>query len=50
MGVCLNEERKTTQLEQKIQFEKVNQKVLVKEGKLKRYWDGTKQYKQNRTF
>ena len=33
-----------------IQLEKINQKILAKEGKLKRYRDKVKQYKQNKTF
>ena len=32
-----------------IQLEKINQKISAKEGRLKRYRDGVKQYKQNRT-
>ena len=33
-----------------MQCEEINQKVLVKEGRLKRYWDRIKQYRQNRTL
>ena len=33
-----------------IQLEEINQKVLVKEGKLKRYRESVKQYKQNKRF
>ena len=33
-----------------IQLEEINQKVLAKEGKLKRYRARVKQYKQNRTL
>ena len=36
--------RKTAQLEE------INQKVLAKEGRLKRYRQSVKQYRQNRTF
>ena len=32
--------KKATQVKQKIQLEEINQKVLVKEGRLKRYCDG----------
>ena len=31
-------------------LEETNQKVLVKEGRLKRYRQTVKQYRQNRTF
>ena len=34
----------------KIQLGEINQKILAKEGILKRYWDTIKQRKQNRTF
>ena len=33
-----------------IQLEELNQKVLAKEGIVKRYRDRVKQYRQNRTF
>ena len=33
-----------------IELEEINQMILVKEGRLKRYTDRFKQYKQNRTF
>ena len=33
-----------------VQLEKINQKVLDKEGRLKRYRQRVKQYRQNRTF
>ena len=33
-----------------IQFEEINQKILAKEGRLKRYRQRAKQYRQNRTF
>ena len=35
--ICWDEERKATQLELMIQVEAINQKVLAKERKLKRY-------------
>ena len=34
----------------KIQFEEINQKILTKKERLKKYQDRVKQYKQNRTF
>ena len=47
----LRQRRKVTQqLKQKIQREEINQKALAKEGRLKRYWDRIKQYRQKRTF
>ena len=33
-----------------VQSEEVNQKVLAKEGRLKRYRQRVKQYRKNRTF
>ena len=33
-----------------VQLKEINQKVLAKEGRLKRYWQRVKQYRQNRTF
>ena len=33
-----------------LNFEEINQKILAKEGRLKRYQDRLKQYNQNRTF
>ena len=33
-----------------VQLEEINQKVMAKEGKLKRYRQRVKQYRQNRTF
>ena len=33
-----------------IQFEEINQKVLAKERRLKRYRQKVKQYRQNRTL
>ena len=35
---------------QKIKLEETNQRILAKEGRLKRYRDRTKQYRQNRTL
>ena len=48
--ICLDEEEEATQLEHTKQLEQINQKKRSKKGRLKRYRDGTKQYKQNRTF
>ena len=31
-------------------MEEINQKVLAKKGRLKRYWDRDKQYKQKKKF
>ena len=33
-----------------VQLEEINQKVLAKEGRLKRYRQRVKQYRENRTF
>ena len=33
-----------------MQLEEINQKILVKRGRHKRYQDRVKQYKQNKTF
>ena len=35
---------------EKKQFEEINQKILAKKGRLKRYWDMVKQYKQKGIF
>ena len=48
-GTCRNKKEKATHERIAIQLE-INQKVLVKEGRLKRYRQGVKQYRQNRTF
>ena len=50
MKIYWDEAEKVRQLERKVQLEETNQKVVVKEGRLKRYRDRTKQYRQNRTF
>ena len=42
--------KKATQEKITIQLEEINQKVLAKEGRLKRYQHRAKQYRQNRTF
>ena len=49
--ICWNEKTKTKQhTSLTIQFEKMNKKILAKQGRLKRYWDCVKQCKQNRIF
>ena len=51
MRIRLDKLRKVTGLEQKIQLEEINQKVLAKKKrKLKRYRYRAKWYRQNRTF
>ena len=49
-GIIRNRKKKTTQEKLTIQLEEINQKVLAKEGRLKRYRQRGKQYRQNRTF
>ena len=41
---------KTTREKITVQLEEINQKVLAKEGRLKRYLQRVKQYRQNKTF
>ena len=41
---------KTTREKLPIQLEEINQNVLAKEGRLKKYRQRVKQYKQNRIF
>ena len=41
---------KATRRKITVQLEEINQKVLAKEGRLKRYRQSVKQYRQNRTF
>ena len=41
---------KATQGKITLQLEEINQKVLTKDGRLKRYRQRVKQYRQNRTF
>ena len=48
--IYLDEKSKATRLQQKVQLEEMNQKILAKEGRLRRCWDRIKQYRQNRTF
>ena len=49
-ATCRDKKEKATQEKITIQHEEINQKALVKEGRLKRYWQRVKQYRQNRTF
>ena len=42
--------KKKKKKKKKKMLEETNQKILAKEGRLKRYQDKTKQYRQNRTF
>ena len=47
-GICRNKKEKATQ--EKIQLEEINQKLPAKGGRLKRYRQRVKQYRQNQTF
>ena len=47
-GTCRDKKKKATQEKITVQFEDINQKVLAKEGRLKRYRQRVKQYRQNR--
>ena len=49
-GTYRDKKEKSTQRKITIQLEEINQKVLAKEGRLKRYRQKVKQYRQNRTF
>ena len=49
-GICWNRQEKATREKITVQLEEINQKVLAKEGRLKRYQQRVKQYRQNRTF
>ena len=46
----MQEQKGTGYTRKIIQFEEINQKVLAKEGRLKRYRQRVKQFRQNRTF
>ena len=46
----INRKEKTTQEKLAVQLEEIRQKVPAKEGRLKRYRQRVKQYRQNRTF
>ena len=47
--ICENRKEKATR-EKIMQLEEINEKVLTKEGRIKRYRQRVKQYRQNRTF
>ena len=49
-GIRRNKKEKVTQEKITIQLEEINQKVLEKEGRLKRYQQRVRQYSQNRKF
>ena len=49
-GICGKRMEKTTREKIAAQLKEINQKVLAKEGRLKRYRQRVKQYRQNRTF
>ena len=49
-GTCRDKKEKATQGKITIQLEEINQKVLAKEGRLKRYQGRVKQYRKNRSF
>ena len=49
-GICGMRMEKTTREKITVQLEEINQKVRAKEGRLKRYRQRVKQYRQNRTF
>ena len=49
-GICGNRMQKTIREKITVQLEEINQKVLAKEVRLKRYQQRVKQYRQNRTF
>ena len=49
-GICWNKKEKATQEKITVQLEEINEKVLAKKGRLKRYRQRVKQYRQNRTF
>ena len=50
VGIIWNWKDKTTLEKLTIQLEEINQKVPAKEGRLKRFRQSLKQYRQNRTF
>ena len=49
-GICWKRMEKTTREKITVKLEEINQKILAKEGRLKRYRQRIKQYSQNRTF
>ena len=42
--------KKQLQPKLSVQLKEVNQSILLKEGRVKRYWDSVLQYKENRSF
>ena len=49
-GTCWDKKEKVIQEKITIQLEEINQKVISKEGRLKRYRQRVNQYRQNRIF
>ena len=49
VGTSMGKKEKATQEKITIQLEEITQKVLTKEGRLKRYRERVKQYRQERT-
>ena len=49
-GICWNKKEKATRGKITVQHEEINQKVRAKEGRLQRYRQAVKLYRQNRTF
>ena len=49
-GIYRNKKERAAQEKITVQLEEINQKILVKEGRLKRYRQRVKQYRQHRTF
>ena len=47
--ICGNKKEKATREKITVQLKEINQKVLAKEGRLKRYRQRIKQYRQNGT-
>ena len=48
-GTCWDKKEKSNSSKMTIRLDRINQKELMKEGRLKRYQDRVKQYRQNRT-
>ena len=49
-GIIRNKKEKATREKITLQLDEINQKILAKEGRLKRYRQRVKQYRQNRPF
>ena len=49
-GIRWNKKEMATRGKITVQLEEINQKVLVKDRRVKRYQQRVKQYRQNRTF